>query len=210
MIALGRTPRASGRVRPPRSRWPTGSMSWCAASVRSRSLSQKGGCPEQRPLGQRLTWRRKPTGTRACRRSGGGPKALKAELRETRAIRRRLDCLNPSPQRRLERPSITAPRLRGHRDTPGAECRRNAPPGGRRGTTPIKGTNGAPTSRSTRRLRVNAGSPTGREAYGDGAPIVVAGVTTGHGGRESRPQGEGAVPERGPEPVPGTGRQGRC
>src|SRR5213080_3416494 len=38
----------------------------------------------------------------------------------------------------------------------------------------------------------NAGSPTGRELYGDGAPVVVAGVTAGQGGRESRPQGEGA------------------
>ncbi len=27
--------------------------------------------------------------------------------------------------------------------------------------------------------------------YGDGGPVVVAGVTTGQGGRESRPQGEG-------------------
>jgi hypothetical protein len=35
------------------------------------------------------------------------------------------------------------------------------------------------------------GSPTGRESYGDGGPVVVAGVTTGQGGRESRPQGEG-------------------
>ena len=35
------------------------------------------------------------------------------------------------------------------------------------------------------------GSPTGRESYGDGGPVVVAGATTGQGGRESRPQGEG-------------------
>jgi hypothetical protein len=35
------------------------------------------------------------------------------------------------------------------------------------------------------------GSPTGRESYGDGGPVVVAGVTPGQGGRESRPQGEG-------------------
>lgn len=32
----------------------------------------------------------------------------------------------------------------------------------------------------------------GREPYGDGALVVVAGVTSGRGGRESRPQGEGA------------------
>jgi hypothetical protein len=38
----------------------------------------------------------------------------------------------------------------------------------------------------------NAGSPAGREPYGDGVLVVVAGVTPGQGGRESRPQGEGA------------------
>jgi hypothetical protein len=38
-----------------------------------------------------------------------------------------------------------------------------------------------------RMTKTNAGSPTGRESYGDGGPIVVAEVTTGRGGRESRP-----------------------
>ena len=51
---------------------------------------------------------------------------------------------------------------------------------------------GAPTSRSIRTTETNAGSPTGREPYGDGVLVVVAGVATGRGGRESRPQGEGA------------------
>jgi group II intron reverse transcriptase/maturase len=37
----------------------------------------------------------------------------------------------------------------------------------------------------------NAGSPNGRESYGDGGLVVVAGVTPCQGGRESRPQGEG-------------------
>lgn len=37
-----------------------------------------------------------------------------------------------------------------------------------------------------------AGSPAGREPYGDGNSIVVGGVTTTQGGRESRPQGEGS------------------
>jgi hypothetical protein len=36
------------------------------------------------------------------------------------------------------------------------------------------------------------GSPKGREPQGDGAPVVVAGATTCQGGRESRPQGQGA------------------
>ena len=37
-----------------------------------------------------------------------------------------------------------------------------------------------------------AGSPTGREPYGDGNSIVVGGVTTTQGGWESQPQGEGS------------------
>jgi hypothetical protein len=42
-----------------------------------------------------------------------------------------------------------------------------------------------------RATETNVGSPNGREPYGDGGLVVVAGVTTGRGGRESRPQGEG-------------------
>ena len=37
-----------------------------------------------------------------------------------------------------------------------------------------------------------AGSPTGREPYGDGDSIVVGGVTSTQGGWESQPQGEGS------------------
>jgi hypothetical protein len=50
---------------------------------------------------------------------------------------------------------------------------------------------------TTRLLCVNVGSPTGRESYGDGASVVVAGIghapkyRPGLGGRESRPQGKG-------------------
>ena len=43
-----------------------------------------------------------------------------------------------------------------------------------------------------RTTETNAGSPTGREPYGDGVPIVVVRVTPHQGGRESRPQGKGA------------------
>ena len=45
----------------------------------------------------------------------------------------------------------------------------------------------------------NVGSPNGREPQGDGGPVVVAGVTPGQGGRESRPQGEGGQVMRHPE-----------
>jgi hypothetical protein len=37
----------------------------------------------------------------------------------------------------------------------------------------------------------NAGSPKGREFYGDGGLVVAAGVTSGHEVRESRNEGEG-------------------
>jgi hypothetical protein len=50
--------------------------------------------------------------------------------------------------------------------------------------------NWPPTFRSTRTTGTNVGSPTGRESYGDGGLVVVAGVTTCQGGRESCPQGE--------------------
>ncbi len=40
-------------------------------------------------------------------------------------------------------------------------------------------------------MRTNAGSPKGRESYGDGGLVVVAGVTTRQGIRENRMQGEG-------------------
>jgi hypothetical protein len=55
----------------------------------------------------------------------------------------------------------------------------------------FKEMSGPPTFRSIRTTRTNAGSPTGRESYGDGGLVVVAGVTTCRGGRESRLQGEG-------------------
>jgi hypothetical protein len=63
---------------------------------------------------------------------------------------------------------------------------------GHRPARVVKEMNGRPTSRSIRTTKTNAGSPTGREPYGDGVPIVVVGVTSHQGGRESRPQGEGA------------------
>ena len=58
--------------------------------------------------------------------------------------------------------------------------------------TALKETNRTPKSRYTRAPGTNVGSPTGREPYGDGVPIVVVRVTPHQGGRESRPQGEGA------------------
>src|SRR3954462_10215271 len=46
--------------------------------------------------------------------------------------------------------------------------------------------------------RMNVGSSTGRESYDDGGPAVVAGVTPGQGGRESRPHGPRGPGDRTP------------
>ncbi len=59
-------------------------------------------------------------------------------------------------------------------------------------TKAFKATNETPKSRYIRATETNVGSPTGREPHGDGVPVVVVGVATHQGGRESRPHGEGA------------------
>ena len=56
----------------------------------------------------------------------------------------------------------------------------------------IKEMSGTPTSRSDVQQGRTRDQPSGREPQGDGVPIVVVGVATHQGGRESRPQGEGA------------------
>jgi hypothetical protein len=63
-----------------------------------------------------------------------------------------------------------------------------------RGTTPSEGVQGDEWDAYVtlpRTTGTNAGSPAGREPQGDGGLVVVAGVTPGQGGRESRLQGEG-------------------
>src|SRR6266571_4801615 len=56
----------------------------------------------------------------------------------------------------------------------------------------LKEMSGPPKSCWQRMRLTNVGSPKGREPYGDRVPVVVAGATTCQGGREGRPQGEGA------------------
>jgi hypothetical protein len=56
----------------------------------------------------------------------------------------------------------------------------------------IKEMSRTPTSRSDVQQRRTRDQPSGREPQGDGVPIVVVRVTPHQGGRESRPQGEGA------------------
>lgn len=113
--------------------------------------------------------------------------------RKTRAIWPKLDCLQPNLQ---------PVKVRTHRNDARNRCptMSRLEPGagatsvvrGRRPARTVKEMSGRPTSRSIRTTKTNAGSPVGREPYGDGVPIVVVGVTSHQGGRESRQQGEGA------------------
>ena len=67
------------------------------------------------------------------------------------------------------------------------------PPGSKRcPVRTLKEMSRPPKLRSIRMTETNVGSPTGCESYGDRVPVVVAGVTTCQGGREGRPQGQGA------------------
>src|SRR6266404_6310071 len=65
---------------------------------------------------------------------------------------------------------------------------------------------GASGGLETGRAARNAGSPTGREPYGDGVLVVVDGVTSVQGARESRVQGEGGQVTRHTQ----QGRHARC
>src|SRR5205085_5401041 len=69
--------------------------------------------------------------------------------------------------------------------------RGNLPDDGAMPSEGIEGDEWAAYLALSRMAETNVGSPTGRESYGDGGLVVVAGVTPGQGGRESRPQGEG-------------------
>src|SRR6266568_7675226 len=128
-----------------------------------------------------------------ARKPAAHAQAYGMACREIRVIWRKLNCLNPSlrkvqmsrlPERRLKPVPVPAA------GCPSA-CRN--PPGA--GAMPRQGIQGDERGASVtleRTTLTNAGSPKGRESYGDRVPILVAGVMTCQGGRESRPQGEGA------------------
>jgi len=116
------------------------------------------------PLGHRLTWRRKPRGTTACRESGERPKTCRARPCKTRVIWRKLDCLTP------QSPGMQKNILRHH--VWERSCRIRAvvvklsesPSGGRWPVRSLKGTNGAPKSRSIRRSVRESGIAYGARA----------------------------------------------
>ena len=106
-------------------------------------------------------------------------------------IWRKPDCLNPS----LQKAQVNARRKDAcNRRWPLREIDgRSLQSSGAQERCPVrafKETDGTPKSRSTRTAVMNMGSPTGRESYGDGVPVVIGGVTSAQSGdRESRTTG---------------------
>ena len=97
-----------------------------------------------------------------------------------------------SPEDARHRPPKKTPETGAGSATTSLSCRCNLRSAERCPVRAIKEMNGAPTSRSDVQQGRTRDQPSGREPQGDGVPIVVAGATPRQGGRESRPQGEGA------------------
>ena len=97
-----------------------------------------------------------------------------------------------SPEDAMHRPPERHPRPAPRPATAWSVGRRNLRGVERCPVRAIKEMSGTPTSRSDVRQGRTRDQPSGREPQGDGVPVVVVGVATHQGGRESRPQGEGA------------------
>ena len=131
-------------------------------------------------------------GTAACQESDGQAQVLEVARRGTRVIWRKLNCLNPNLQKMQG-----SVRRKGTRYRRRALRRMRSRPSqpSERGALPSEGNQGdewAAYVTLGRTAATNAGSPAGREPHGHGVPIVVVRFTPHQGGRESRPQGEGA------------------
>jgi DDE family transposase len=106
-----------------------------------------------------LTWIRKVKETRACQETGGRVQMPETACRETRAVWRRLDCLNPNLQRQqftaTGKASETGVRRgRGVLVHPGQPSRRKRYP-----TRAFKEMSGAPAAALFRVSETNVGSP---------------------------------------------------
>jgi hypothetical protein len=106
-----------------------------------------------------LTWIRKVKGTRACQETGGRVQVPGAARRGTRAVWRKLDCLNPNLQRQQftaagMAPETGARRGRGVLVRPGHPSRRERCP-----ARALKEMSGAPAAALHRVLETNVGSP---------------------------------------------------
>ncbi|MEV5012773.1 ISAs1 family transposase [Streptomyces sp. NPDC055692] len=145
-----------------------------------------------------LTWIRKVKGTTACQETGGRAQVPGAVRRGTRAVWRKLDCLNPNLQRQQFTATGTAPetgarRDRGRTGSPWSTFAAGAMP-----SEGIEGDEwGAWAALIVCQGRTWDHRPS--TAGGDGVPVVVAGVTPGRGEREGRSQGEGAQVVRTPQ-----------
>ena len=106
-----------------------------------------------------LTWIRKVKGTRACQETGGRVQMPETACRETRAVWRRLDCLNPNLQRQQFTATGKASETGVRRDRgvpvrPGQPSRRKRYP-----TRAFKEMSGAPAAALFRVSETNVGSP---------------------------------------------------
>jgi hypothetical protein len=156
------------------------------------------------PLGHRIYLGSKGMGDNSTFGKRMVPEAVEGPIRETRVTWRRLDCLNPRVH--TVKTSGWAERLQPQLFF---ECWRREI-GSSNDIVEGMGGNESPQGPERGRLHHSenvhhdrkAGLPTGREPYGDGDPIVVAGVTPRHGEWESHSQGEvGQVQKGFPRPT---------
>jgi group II intron reverse transcriptase/maturase len=120
------------------------------------------------------------------------PEAVEGPIRQTRVIWRRLNCLNPrvhtvKTSGRVER---LQPRLSFECWRQGIGSGNDIVEGLGGNESPQGPEQGAYITLTNVHHDRKAGSPTGHEPYGDGDPIVVAGVTPRHGEWESHSQGK--------------------
>ncbi len=113
--------------------------------------------------------------------------------RGTRVIWRKLDCLNPNLQT-MQRSVCRKDACDRHHALRRLSSLAVATFGvwRRCPVRAIKEMSGTPTSRSDVQQGRTRDQSSGREPQGDGVLVVVVGVASHQGGRESRPQGEGA------------------
>jgi hypothetical protein len=139
-----------------------------------------------------LPKRGNPDGNIACRERGGLRDRLSASCPKTWMTWIKLDCFKSSSKLETE-PSLDITvevklrqqHLYWDRDAK-TPCREQW------SMRPIKLRTGILTHPENVSYDCTAGSPTGREPYGDGDPIVVGGVMTTQGGWDiNQPQGEG-------------------
>ena len=165
----------------------------CAARRSVVSPAQPGRNSKEGSWVQWLTRIRKVNGTIACQESGGQASGVRAEVsRDPRDMAKAGLLESQSPADARIRPSEWHPKPAPRSATASVAGRRNLRGVERCPARAIKEMSGTPTSRSDVRQGRTRDQPAGREPRGDGVLVVVVGVTTHQGGRESRPQGEGA------------------